>query len=152
MILRWNLGWLPAAFVFVVASGAAERATAASCVWKVTSAHGGTLFLGGSIHALRSSDYPLPAAFNHALDASSRLVIEANPQALKAASKALSKEGEYGKGDALKNHVDPRTYEYVRRFFALQHVPEEKFSHYRPWLIDIMLESPPSQNTRLGVD
>jgi uncharacterized protein len=142
--------------VLVVAAGAfgLRDGEAASCVWKVTSPNGGTLFLGGSIHALRSSDYPLPAAYNRALEASSRLVLETevDPQAVKAATRNLLAAGQYPKGDSLKNHVDPRTYQYVKHFFALQNVPEEKYSRFRPWFIDIMLERPPSENSQLGVE
>jgi uncharacterized protein YbaP (TraB family) len=101
---------------------------------------------------LRSSDYPLPAPYNRALDASSRLVFEADMKSIEAASKGLIKAGKYPKGDSLKNHVDPRTYSYVRRFFALQNVPEQKFNTYRPWLIVMILESPPAENFQLGVE
>jgi len=37
----------------------------------------------------------------------------------------LLRAGTYPKGDNLKRHVDPRTYGYIRRFFALANVPEE---------------------------
>lgn len=140
-------------FVFVIISGSAcHDSDAASCVWKVTSSNGGTLFLGGSVHALRSTDYPLPIPYNRALDASSRLVFETDLASDKAASKGLVKAGQYPKGDSLKNHVDPRTYSYVRRFFALQNVPEQKFNTYRPWLIAMILEAPPTENSQLGVE
>ena len=140
-------------FVLAIVSGSAcQNSDAASCVWKVTSSSGGTLFLGGSVHALRSIDYPLPTPYNRALDASSRLVFETDLASNAAASKGLVKAGHYPKGDNLKNHVDPRTYSYVRRFFALQNVPEQKFNTYRPWLIDMILESPPTENSQLGVE
>ena len=109
-------------------------------------------FSGRFVHALRSSDYPLPAPYLRAFDASSRLVFETDPKTMAAATKGLIKAGQYRKGDSLKNHVDPRTYAYVRRFFALRNVPEEKFNTYRPWLIDVMLEAPPNENYELGVD
>jgi uncharacterized protein YbaP (TraB family) len=140
-------------FLLILVSWAlGPRSDAASCVWKVTSPSGGTLFLGGSVHALRSSDYPLPSPYNRALDASSRLVFETDLESNEAASKGLIKAGQYPKGDSLKNHVDPRTYSYVRRFFALQNVPEQKFNTYRPWLIEVMLEAPPTENSQLGVE
>jgi uncharacterized protein YbaP (TraB family) len=121
-------------------------------VWKVTSATGGTLFLGGSVHALRRSDYPLPVPYQRAFDTSARLIFETDPKTMEAASKGLVKAGQYPKGDSLKNHVDPRTYAYVRRFFALYGIPEQKFNTYRPWLIDVMLEAPPTENYKLGVE
>lgn len=129
-----------------------ESAAAASCVWKVTSPDGHLLYLGGSFHFLRPTDYPLPPQYNRAFDACSQLAFEEDPKTGAAAFQALLKAGEYPKGDSLKNHVDPRTYEYLRRFFALRHVLEEKFARFRPWLLDIMLSSPPPQYFQLGVE
>ena len=151
MILRFVLGRMLVVLAAASVCGVA-RVESASCVWKVTSTNGGTLYLGGSIHALSSRDYPLPLSYNRALDASSKLVLEADPDAIKQATKGLIKAGQYPVGDNLRKHVDPRTYEYVRHFFALVGVPEEKFSRYRPWMIDMMLESPPSENRQLGVE
>jgi uncharacterized protein YbaP (TraB family) len=112
------------------------------------------LYLGGSVHALHSSDYPLPAAFNQAFDASSRIAFEVDPKALVTSSRGLEKAGEYAKNDSLKKHVDPRTYDYLRRLFALMHVPEAKFARYRPWFIVLVLTSPAMQgaSNELGVE
>lgn len=140
--------------VFVLASGlTTPRSGAASaCVWKVTRPNGGTLYLGGSVHALRPIDYPLPAAYNRAFDASSRLALEVDPKASAAGIKDLKKAGQYPKGDSLRNHVDPRTYDYLRRFFALLNVPEEKFIHFKPWFINVQLSSPSAEYLNLGVE
>src|SRR4051812_43648985 len=151
MILRYSFGF-GAIFICSLACGFLSDAQGASCVWKVTSSDGHTIYLGGSVHSLSSSDYPLPAAYDGALEASSRLVLETDAKEMKAAVKSLLAAGQYPKGDSLKNHVDPRTYQYVRHFFSLAHVPEEKFSRYRPWFIDIMLESPSSEHSQLGVE
>jgi uncharacterized protein len=121
-------------------------------VWRVTGPNGGVLYLGGSVHALRSADYPLPAAYNRAFDASSCLVFEDDPKTSSAETKALLRAGTYPKGDTLRNHVDSRTYNYVRRFFALVNVPEAEFSKYRPWLINIMLSLPSNENWQLGIE
>jgi uncharacterized protein YbaP (TraB family) len=130
-----------------------SRGRAAS-VWKVTSESGNVLYLAGSIHALKSTDYPLPSAYNHAFDASDRLVCEVDPRALNESSKGLLKAGEYPKSDSLKNHVDPRTYEYLRRLFKLMDVPESKFARYRPWFLSLMLQEPASRgmSETLGVE
>ena len=143
--------WLLALAFFFIA-GRAEAAS--GCVWKVTGPSGGTLFLGGSVHALRSTDYPLPPAYNRAFDASSRIVLEVEPKALSGSGAAMLKAGSYPKGDSLKNHVDPRTYDYLRRLFGLLKIPEDKFSRYRPWLLVLMLESPSLRGWSgdLGVD
>ena len=106
------------------------------------------------MHALRSVDYPLPPAYNRAFDASTHVALEVEPKALANSSNGMLKAGKYSAGDSLKNHVDPRTYDYLRRVFALLKIPEEKFSRYRPWLIVLMLESPSLRGLSddLGVD
>jgi uncharacterized protein YbaP (TraB family) len=110
------------------------------------------MYLGGSVHALRSSDYPLPAAYNRAFDASSRVVFENDPKTGSREAKELVRAGTYPKGDALKNHVDPRTYAYIRRFFALVNVPETEFAKYRPWLLNVLLSSPSYEHWQLGME
>ncbi len=135
--------------VTILASALPARA---ACVWRITGSNGAILYLGGSVHALRSTDYPLPSAYNQAFDASSRLVFEADPKESDAGFKEISKAGRYPKGDTLKNHVDPRTYDYLRKFFALRSVSENEFKNFRPWFIDMILESPPPQFYDLGVE
>lgn len=147
---RRNL--LVGALLILAGFAPVRSATGASCVWKVTSPDGHSLYLGGSAHFLRPRDYPLPPQYNHAFDACSQLVFEEDPKTGAAAFQALFKAGQYPKGDSLKNHVNPRTYEYLRHFFALRHVPEEKFARFRPWLLDILLSSPPPQYFQLGVE
>jgi uncharacterized protein YbaP (TraB family) len=129
-----------------------RTAVAVSCVWKVTGPNGGTVYLGGSIHALRSSDYPLPAAYNRAFDASSRVVFENDPKAASRETKELVRAGTYPRSDTLRNHVDPRTYAYIRRFFALVNVPETEFAKYRPWLLNVLLSSPSYEHWELGIE
>jgi uncharacterized protein YbaP (TraB family) len=150
--LKFRLSSFLAAGALATFSLLPRNVAASSCVWKISAPNGGTLYLGGSVHALRSSDYPLPAAYNNALDASSRLVFEDDPKAETREAKELLRAGTYPKGDSLKNHVDPRTYKYLKRFFALIGVPEETFAKYRPWLIDILLSSPTSEHWQLGVE
>jgi len=102
---------------------------------------------------LRRSDYPLPAAYNRAFEASSRLAMEIDRKALLASGNAMAKSGQYPKGDSLKNHVDPRTYAYLRKVFGLMHVPEETFAKLRPWFLVAILQSPGGENRDdLGVE
>jgi uncharacterized protein YbaP (TraB family) len=63
-------------------------------------------------------------------------------------------DGKYKHGDSLKNHVDPRTYAYMRRLFDLMNVSEESFSQYRPWFIVLLLQSASAQRAtpEAGVD
>jgi len=128
--------------VALSAWGLTPQISSAACVWKVTRPKGGILYLGGSIHALRSSDYPLPAAYSRAFDASTHLVLEDDPNVRSATIKKFLKTGEYPKGDSLKNHIDPRVYDYLRRVFAAWVVPEDKIARLRPWALIMVLWSP----------
>jgi uncharacterized protein YbaP (TraB family) len=125
-----------------------------ACVWKVTGPGGGVLYLGGSIHALRSTDYPLPGAYNRAFDASERLVIEDDPNVSPSRIKRLRKSAQYPKGDSLKNHFDPRAYDYLRRVFALMNVSEDQFARLRPWALIMELWSPSLSglSSELGIE
>ncbi len=120
-----------------------ENGLVAASVWKISDSSGKVLYLGGSIHALKSTDYPLPQEYARACDASNQLVFEIDPKEMGAAvGKSLLKAGEYPSGDSLKEHVDPRTYDYVRRFFGALSVPESKFAKFRPWFLAAMLQAP----------
>src|SRR5438046_9587169 len=114
----------------------------AACVWKVTSAAGNVLYLAGSIHALQSTDYPLPSAYNRAFDVSERLVCEVDPKALVQSSRGLIKAGEYPKGDCLRNHFDLRTYDYLRRLLKIVEVPETTFAAYSPSFLSLLPQAP----------
>lgn len=122
----------------------------ASSVWRVTENNGNVIYLGGSVHGLSSTDYPLPSAYNRAFDASSRLVFEDEPNVSASAMRNLYKSGFYPKNDSLKNHIDPRTYDYLRRFFGLLRMPEAQLQRYRPWMLVAMLWS--SATNQLGVE
>ncbi len=137
LLSRWS-----AIITFALGCALSSSVAGSTCVWRVSSPTGGTLYLGGSIHALTSADYPLPAAYNRAFDASARLAFEDDPDDWQDAARLFARTMEYPKGDNLKKHVDPRTYDYVRRVFKLMGVPEERFFRFRAWALVIFLQSP----------
>ncbi len=122
----------------------------AACVWKITGPNGAVIYLGGSIHGLDSTDYPLPAAYNRAFDASTALVVEEDLNVSRYRAQKFYKSGFYGRGDSLKNHVDPRTYDYVRRVFAATGVPESEVAKCKPWMLIMMLWS--GGTNELGIE
>ena len=103
---------------------------------------------------MRKSDFPLPAAYTQAFNASSRMAFEVDSRALKESTESLLKAGRYPKGDSLKKHVDPRTYAFLRRFFELLNVPEQTLIQYKPWFIALLLQSAATHNEapEAGVD
>jgi uncharacterized protein YbaP (TraB family) len=138
-LIRWSL-------VILCLAASVQAAS----VWKVSRSDDHVLYLGGSLHALRPTDYPLPSAYNRAFDASSNLVLEDDPATPVNAIKKFYKSAYYPKGDALKNHLDPRTYDYLRRFVGLHNVPEAELEKLRPWALLWVLWS--SSTNPLGVE
>src|SRR5215213_11369601 len=126
--------------VAILSSGFVAVAEGKSCVWKLTSPQGKTLYLAGSVHALRKADYPLPPEYMRAFEASPHLALEVDAKALEGTNVELRKYASYPKGDSLKNHVDPRTYAYLRKLFDLLNVPEESIQRVRPWAIVLELQ------------
>ena len=149
---RW---WLLVGFALTLILGIVEQVDAMSCVWRVTSPKGETLYLAGSWHALRERDYPLPVAFKTAFDASSNLAFEISPNDLHNSGKALEVAGTYPRGDSLKNHISPVTYSYLQvTFGTFTNAADPKFSRYRPWFLVLALESPGvrGMSSKLGVE
>jgi uncharacterized protein YbaP (TraB family) len=116
------------------------NADAKTCVWKITSPSGGVLYLGGTLHRLRSTEYPLPPSYNRAFDLSQRIAFEETPGTVNSVDQ-LEKLAIYPKGDELKNHVDPRTYEYILKVFGRAGIPADKLARYRPWFLVFLLSS-----------
>lgn len=135
-----------AGLLAALAAGAAPSARALACVWKVTDPAGHTLYLAGSIHALRATDYPLPAEYEQAYKASAAVAFETEKSSDGRGSlQALGAEIHYPHNGKLKDHVDPRTYAYILRVIGNTHGaarPEEQIEHLRPWALTFMMESP----------
>lgn len=148
-----NRFWPLLVSAVLLGGGAFARAEHA-CVWKVTGPNGGLLYLGGSMHALRRTDYPLPAVYNRAFDASERLVFEVEPNAFPKMNKRRDKIGLYPRGDSLQNHIDPRTYDYLRRLFTRLNIPEAEFANRRPWYLALQMRLPGNSGvfSALGVE
>ena len=122
-----------------------RAASAKACVWRVTQGDH-TLYLAGSIHQLRSSDYPLPPEYDQAYTASTALAFETDLTGKPSEfMESLWQAGQLPRGVLLRDRVDPRTYAYLQRVLGKVHGatdPEKKIEHLRPWAVAMMLHSP----------
>lgn len=151
---------LAAVLACLLLAAPAATSRAKCCVWRVTSTDGKhTLYLAGSVHSLRPSDLPLPAAYDRALAESQELVFETDPDATAAQwSKLMTRAASFPGNTTLREHVDPRTYAYLQRILARAKGstrPEEKIAHLRAWAVGWMLEAPGEPlgaRGNLGVD
>ncbi len=108
-------------------------ACASAPVWKI-SKDGQELYLGGSIHTLRKSDYPLPSAFDTAYTNSDILVLEADigASADPHMAELLLTKTMLPENTSLKDLLRPETYEALALKCTELGVPLETIGRFNP--------------------
>ncbi len=125
--------------LMVLVLGSAS-ANAESSVWRV-SGRSGELFLAGSVHVLRKSDYPLPPEFEAAYARSERLILEADlgAMATPAMQSLMLSLGRYPDGGTLKEHLPNKTYRELSRFCRDRGLSLANLERFKPWMVVIAL-------------
>lgn len=122
---------------FFLLTGAAQ---AGSPVWKV-SLGDRHFYLGGTIHILGESDYPLPKAFDAAYSKSDTLVFETDIQKSrdpKVTERFMAKMV-YSDNRTLKKLLTPDTFRALTIFAAARDVPVEAMDQFKPGLVLVSL-------------
>jgi len=136
-MIRYRLprkGWLGALAALALGVQALPAHAGTLPLWKVTDGAGHLLYLAGTMHALKSEDYPLPHALRKAFRASDRLVEELDLAQVSrgdAARKALG-VGMLDKGtlaDAMG-----KDWPEAKRLAKQAGVSLDRFSSLKPWL------------------
>jgi uncharacterized protein YbaP (TraB family) len=111
-----------------------------SSVWKI-SKDGNSVFLGGSIHILRSDDFPLPKEFDRAFSRSSMLVLEADIEQLadESVARYLLTCMFLPDGKTLESILDFDTYEMLKEKCEEYGFPIDSVSQLKPSMIMAML-------------
>ncbi|MGB8472493.1 MAG: TraB/GumN family protein [Candidatus Acidiferrum sp.] len=89
--------------------------SATACVWRVTNARS-PFYLIGTLHALSGHDYPLPKAYDQAMRDSQQLYFEVAPDRLSESdfAKRFEIAATYPKGDDIRHHVHPQTWDFLQ--------------------------------------
>lgn len=129
-MLRYILGLL-----LLVSSLGAQ-----SSVWKVTRG-GNTVYLGGTIHILRPTDFPLPAEFDVAFAASQKLYFETDIAGMKSPEvmAKVAAEGMYSDGTTLDKALTPQAWKAAQEYCARAGIPLERLKGMKPWLFTVTL-------------
>lgn len=124
------LSWLCIAFIV-------PQAWAQSSVWKVSK---GTevVYLGGTIHLLKPSDYPLPAEFEQAYHNSDVLVLETDLQAAQtpAGQQLIVQRMQATPDEQVDQMLQPATYQRLVRTFDQYGL---NLSHMRQFKVSMMM-------------
>jgi uncharacterized protein YbaP (TraB family) len=118
----------------------AAEARAESSVWVVTSPTS-TMYLAGSYHILRSSDYPLPLEFEAAYRQSAKIVFEVPPREMEepGVRARLARMAVYGDGGTIQQHLTSRAYGRLEAFCRERGYPLTQFQSLRPWMLVMTL-------------
>jgi uncharacterized protein YbaP (TraB family) len=122
-----------------------------SPVWKIEK-NGQQLFIGGTIHVLAASDYPLPSTFDMAYRQSAILVLETDMQKLQSPGfqQTMMRELTYSDGRNLQKVLNRSTYQNLEQFFNSRGIPMATIVNFKPGMVVTMMTMVELQ--RLGID
>ncbi|SNY55599.1 hypothetical protein SAMN06297280_2913 [Arsukibacterium tuosuense] len=121
----------------------------AASVWKV-SKEDQQFYLAGTVHLLSKSDYPLPAAYNTAFNASTRLLFETDLNVLTspAGLTKMMQQNTYSDGKTLEQVLSPGVYQQLKTYATERNMPIAAISRFKPGFAAMMLAAAEMQ--RLG--
>lgn len=113
-------------------------AWAEATVWRLG---GSGVFLAGSIHVLRSSDYPLPAEFDIAYRNTDSVIFETDIEAMSRLDNQalLASKGVYLDGQTLSQNLSSPVYARLSEYLRSKGLSAEQFELYRPWMVMLTL-------------
>ncbi len=134
-------GWIRRiAFVMVLAAGIpqvhAEAGPHVPLLWKVSDADS-AIYLLGSFHLLRASDYPLSADTEVAFDDSDRVLFELSPEEMNSPSLPLQmmrSARRSGDGD-LRDDLGPELWARLEAYAAGNGLPLAHLALFDPWFV-----------------
>ena len=142
-LFTYSILLLAFAFAFPVQSNAGT-----CCVWRITNVNH-PFYLVGTIHALSGSDYPLPKPYDEAFRNSQRLVFEIKPDPQSDFPDKFALATCYKKGDDIRKHVHPQTWQFLGKQYGYSHFFEFPWSignhrmagieELRPWAVAWMI-------------
>lgn len=139
---RWSAGLVALGLVLCTFSAlaAAANGTRPISLWKVTDSAGQTLYLAGSMHALKRSDLPLPSAYTKAFEASDKLVEEVNPRSLDPAAVAQQamKLGRL-QDRTLEETVGRRKWKQMQALAGKAGIDLDRYQGLKPWLAAVLI-------------
>ena len=103
----------------------------------------GRLFLCGTIHILRESDYPLSPGYEAAYNQSDRLVLELPPGSGSGPAMAsrMSELGVYSADSSLDANVSKETWDGVKKWALAHNLEVSSMNRFRPWFVSLIITS-----------
>ena len=134
-------------FILFTASGV----WAESSVWVARSSKA-TVYLAGSFHMLRASDYPLPAELFRAYNDSRKIIFEVPPGETESPEymERFLSLAIYNDGTTLKEHITTAAYAKAESFCKERNYPLEQYQFFKPTFLVMTLTV--SEMNKIGAD
>ena len=131
-------------------------ALAKSSVWKVSKGND-HIFIGGTVHILPASEFPLPTEFDKAYNKSDSIVLETKlPDADDTAFQMkMMQKMSYGNGKTIADFLSKRTHQQLGKYISGLGVDIAMFERFKPGFLVTMLAMIEAQHAQLsgeGVD
>lgn len=111
------------------------------------------IYLGGTIHVLRNSDYPLPPEFEQAYENAKILVLETDMK--KASSpefgQQMAQAFMYSGGKNLSQDLQPKLWQELQTFADERKFPLGQMSMFKAMFVSLALSMAEMQNKGFGV-
>lgn len=109
-------------------------------LWQI-SKNGHHLYLGGTIHVLKKTDYPLPIEFTHAFKKSDKLIFETDIEKAKSPEfgKKMTRMMMLPAGKSLKDALSKKTFNRLKQYLAAKNIPIDNFLGFKPSMIVLIL-------------
>ena len=113
---------------------------AETSLWRVSNGDS-ELFIGGTIHVLSATDYPLPVEFEQAYEQSETIVLETDLEemAQPEVQQKLLQRVMYKKGKTLKDDLSPQTYKVLTDYTASVGLMIESLNQFKAPMVMITL-------------
>jgi len=127
-------------WICLLVFGSLQSVQADTPVWKVLKGDR-HLFIGGTIHVLSKSDYPLPAAFETAYQQSTKLVFETDTRKLQTPEfqAALMQKVVYSDERNLKMVLNASTFQRLEKHLASRGIPITSFMKFKPGMVALTI-------------
>lgn len=114
---------------------------AESSVWKISDDQNHTIYVGGTFHLLRSTDFPLPHEFEDAYRHADYVVFETDISLTHSAAfqHMMAQKMMLSPPQTLANRLLPKTYQTLKNYVESQGYPMGVFERMQPWAVSLTL-------------
>ena len=143
--------------MLMISANAVHAEAPKPLLWKVSDANN-SLYLLGSFHMLKTTDYPLAKSTDMAFDDAEQLYFELSPEEMNnpALGQKMAQAAMRTDGKTLQQSLSAETWKKFEVSAAKNNLPAANFQGFEPWFVALILSVTEMQkvglNPALGLD